>query len=91
MTALIGPSGSGKSTLATMLARFQEPDTGRVLLSGRDIRSLPEQELYRQVAFVLQNAQILRESVRENIRLAVPQATDEQVIEAARKAQIWTI
>ena len=89
VTALIGPSGSGKSTLATMLARFQEPDTGRVLLSGRDIRSLPEQELYRQVAFVLQNAQILRESVRENIRLAVPQATDEQVIEAARKAQIW--
>ena len=89
VTALIGPSGSGKSTLATMLARFQDPDAGRVLLDGRDIRSLPEQELYRQVAFVLQHAQILRESVRENIRLAIPQATDEQVIEAARKAQIW--
>ena len=89
VTALIGPSGSGKSTLATMLARFQDPDAGRVLLDGRDIRSLPEQELYRQVAFVLQHAQILRESVRENIRLAIPQVTDEQVIEAARKAQIW--
>lgn len=89
VTALVGPSGSGKSTLATMLARFQDPDTGRVLIGGRDIRSLTEAELYHTVAFVLQHAQILHNTVRENIRLAVPDATDEQVQQAAQKAQIW--
>lgn len=89
VTALVGPSGSGKSTLATMLTRFQDPDTGRVLIGGKDIRTMPEKELYQQVAFVLQRAQILRTSIRENIRLAVPDASDEKIIHAAQQAQIW--
>lgn len=89
VTALVGPSGSGKSTLATMLARFQDPDKGCVLIDGTDVRAMSEEQLYRSVAFVLQRAQILRASIRDNIRLAVPDADDERVIEAARRAQIW--
>lgn len=89
VTALVGPSGSGKSTLATMLARFQDPDKGRVLIDGTDVRAMSEEQLYRSVAFVLQRAQILRASIRDNIRLAVPDADDDRVIEAARRAQIW--
>ena len=89
VTALVGPSGSGKSTLATLLARFQDPDSGRVLIGGQDIRSLPEETLYRTVAFVLQRAQILQTSIRENIRLGVPDATDEQIRTVAVQARIW--
>lgn len=89
VTALVGPSGSGKSTLATLLARFQDPDSGRVLIGGQDIRSLPEDELYRTVAFVLQRAQILQTSIRKNIRLGVPDATDERIRVVAEQARIW--
>ncbi|MGJ9712993.1 ABC transporter ATP-binding protein [Actinotignum sp. GS-2025d] len=89
VTALLGPSGSGKSTLATMLARFRDPDSGRVLLDGRDLRTLPEKDLYARVAFVLQDAQMLRMSVRDNIRLARPHADDAAIEQAARAANIW--
>lgn len=89
VTALVGPSGSGKSTLAMMLARFQDPVSGRVLIDGRDVRTFSEEELYSTVAFVLQQAQVLDNSVRENIRLAVPNASDEQIRRAAEQANIW--
>lgn len=88
VTALVGPSGSGKSTLAMLLARFDDPRSGRILVGGRDIRELSTRELYRRVGFVLQEARMLRLSVRENIRLARPEATDEQIWEAARAARI---
>lgn len=87
-TALIGPSGSGKSTLATLVARFADPDQGRVLIGGVDVRQIPTADLYRQVAFVLQDPQLLRISIADNIRLGRPEATDEQVRTAARQAQI---
>ncbi|MDK8283692.1 MAG: ABC transporter ATP-binding protein [Actinotignum timonense] len=89
VTALLGPSGSGKSTLATMLARFRDPDSGRVLLDGRDLRTLSEKDLYKRVAFVLQDAQMLRMSVRDNIRLAQLDADDAAIEQAARAANIW--
>ena len=89
VTALVGPSGSGKSTLAMMLARFQDPLSGRVLIDGRDVRTFSEEELYSTVAFVLQQAHVLDNSVRENIRLAVPNASDEQIRAAAEQANIW--
>ncbi len=89
VTALLGPSGSGKSTLATMLARFRDPDSGRVLLDGHDLRTLSEKDLYKRVAFVLQDAQMLRMSVRDNIRLAQPDADDAAIEQAARAANIW--
>lgn len=88
VTALIGPSGSGKSTLATMLARFQDPDAGAVSIGGVDIRELSTEELYRTVSFVLQNPQLPRISIRDNIALARPAATDSEVLAAARAARI---
>lgn len=88
VTALVGPSGSGKSTLATLLARFHDVDQGRILLGDVDLRNVETAELYRQVGMVLQDVQLLRASVADNIRLARPDATLEQVREVARAAQI---
>ena len=88
VTALVGPSGSGKSTLAMLLARFNDPDSGAIALGGVGLRQIPPSELYRHVAFVLQDPQLLGISIRDNIALAKPDATDEQVREAARKAHI---
>jgi ATP-binding cassette subfamily B protein len=88
VTALIGQSGSGKSTMATMLARFQDPTSGAVRVGGVDLRDLTTRDLYRTVSFVLQDPQLLRVSVRENIRLARPDASDAEVLEAARAANI---
>jgi ATP-binding cassette subfamily B protein len=88
VTALVGASGSGKSTLAVLAARFMDPDRGRVLVGGRDVRDIPADQLYRTVSFVLQNPQLLRMSLRDNIRLAQPRATDDQVWAAAQSACI---
>lgn len=88
VTALLGPSGSGKSTLATLIARFADPEAGSIRLGGVDLRQLSEQTLYDNVAFVLQDAQLLRASVRDNIALGRPQATLEEIREAARLAHI---
>ena len=88
VTALVGPSGSGKSTLAALLARFHDVQQGSITVDGQDIRSLSPDELYRRIGFVLQETQLVHGSVRDNIALAVPDATDEQVHNAAREAQI---
>ncbi|QPK78997.1 ABC transporter ATP-binding protein [Corynebacterium lizhenjunii] len=88
VTALIGPSGSGKSTAATMLARFQDPDEGAITIGGVDIRQLSFASLYRTVAFVLQDPHLLQLSIRDNIRLARPAVTDEEVWAAAEAAHI---
>jgi ATP-binding cassette subfamily B protein len=88
VTALVGPSGSGKSTLATLVARFHDPDAGTVRIGGVDIRELAEADLYTQVGFVLQDPQLVMASVADNIRLARPQATDDEVRRAAVAARI---
>jgi ATP-binding cassette subfamily B protein len=88
VTALVGPSGSGKSTLATLVPRFHDVDTGRVLIGGVDVRRIATAELYRHVGFVLQDVQLLRATVADNIRLSRPEATDGEVRRAARLAQI---
>ncbi|MEM9204542.1 MAG: ABC transporter ATP-binding protein, partial [Actinomycetota bacterium] len=88
MTALVGPSGSGKSTLAKLLCRFWDPTAGSVQLGGVDLRQISRDELYRNVGFVFQDVQLLRMSVAENIALARPDATRDEVEAAARTAQI---
>ncbi|MEO6794007.1 MAG: ABC transporter ATP-binding protein/permease [Mycobacterium sp.] len=88
VTALVGPSGSGKSTLAALLARFHDVDSGTITVDGRDIATMTADELYSRVGFVLQETQLVHGSVRDNIALAVPDATDSQVQAAARAAQI---
>ncbi|WP_099023278.1 ABC transporter ATP-binding protein/permease [Mycolicibacterium palauense] len=88
MTALVGPSGSGKSTLAALLARFYDVDDGAILVDGDDIRALSADDLYRRVGFVLQESQLLRGTVTDNIALADPGADPDTVRSAALDAQI---
>lgn len=88
LTALIGPSGSGKSTLASLVARFDDPDSGSIKLDGVDLRELSSDALYDRVSFVLQDSMLLNASVRRNIALGRPDASLDQVREAARLAQI---
>src|SRR5699024_789271 len=80
VTAVVGPSGSGKSTLAALLARFHDVDTGTIRVGGRDIRTLPPDELYSLVGFVLQDPQLVHASVHDNIALAVPDASRDRII-----------
>ncbi|MGC3955524.1 MAG: ABC transporter ATP-binding protein [Propionicimonas sp.] len=90
VTALVGPSGSGKSTIAGLIARFFDPDQGRVLLGGVDLREAGSTVVHRTVGVVLQDAQLVRLSVADNIRLGRPDATDAEVRRAAAAAQIAT-
>lgn len=88
VTALVGASGSGKSTLATLVARFADPDRGSVRIGGIDVRDIAPEVLYRHVSFVLQDPQLLNISVRDNIALGVPGASDEAIWTAAAAARI---
>lgn len=88
VTAIVGPSGSGKSTLVQLLPRFFDPTHGAVVLGGVDLRELGSRELYRRVSFVFQDVRLLRASIAENIALAVPHADPDDVVRAARLANV---
>ncbi|MGV0785917.1 ABC transporter ATP-binding protein [Mycolicibacterium sp. XJ2] len=88
ITALVGPSGSGKSTLATLVPRFHDVTAGAVRVGDVDVRDIAPAELYRHVGFVLQDVQLLGISVADNIRLGRADATDEDVVAAAKAARI---
>ncbi|MDC7704344.1 ABC transporter transmembrane domain-containing protein [Vogesella indigofera] len=84
--ALVGPSGAGKTTLFQLLLRFYDPQVGRITLNGVDIAQLDPQALRRHIGIVLQDTVIFGASALENIRYGRPEATDEEVIAAARAA-----
>ncbi|MDO5298025.1 MAG: ABC transporter ATP-binding protein [Clostridia bacterium] len=86
-TALVGPSGSGKSTLARLISRFWDVDAGEIAIGGVNIKNMPLGQLADMVSFVAQDNFLFRCSLRENIRLGKPDATDEEVYAAARAAQ----
>ena len=86
-TALVGPSGGGKSTIARLAARFWDVTGGTITLGGRDIRELPLKQLSREISFVTQDNFLFDCSLKENIRLGRPGASDEEVFAAARAAQ----
>ena len=86
-TALVGPSGGGKSTIARLAARFWDVTDGSITLGGRDIRELPLKQLSREISFVTQDNFLFDCSLKENIRLGRPGASDEEVFAAARAAQ----
>jgi ATP-binding cassette subfamily B protein IrtA len=88
VTAVVGPSGSGKSTLVQLLPRFFDPTHGSISLGGVDLREIGSDELYRQVSFVFQDVRLLRASVADNIALAVPNADPDDVVRAAKLANI---
>ena len=88
VTAIVGPSGAGKSTLARLLLRFFDPDAGRITLGGVDLRQLDSTQLYRHVGFVLQEVRLIHASLRDNIALGRPTASQEDIEQAARIANI---
>ena len=85
--ALVGASGAGKSTVTSLLLRLYDVENGRVLLDGQDIRDITQDALRRQIAMVRQETAMFNRSARENIRYGYPDATDEQVIRAAKQAE----
>jgi ATP-binding cassette subfamily B protein len=87
-TALVGETGSGKTTLAYLVARLYEPQRGAVSIDGTDIRDLTLASLAATVGLVSQETYLFHASIRENLRFACPQATDEEIEDAARAAQI---
>lgn len=88
VTALVGPSGSGKSTLAALLLRFHDVSGGAIRVGGVAVAEVDPAELYRQVGFVLQDVQLLHASVRDNVRLGRPEATDSDIEKACVAARI---
>lgn len=87
ITALVGPSGSGKSTIANLIPRFWDVTEGTIKIGGADIRNIPSELLMDQVSFVFQDTYLFFDTLYENIRVGKPDATEEQVIAAARAAQ----
>ncbi|MBO3769752.1 MAG: ATP-binding cassette domain-containing protein [Thermoproteota archaeon] len=82
--AIVGPTGAGKSTIINLLARFYDPDSGRILVNGQDLRNIRIQSWRSKLSIVLQDSFLFPMSVKENIRFGKPDASDEEVIAAAK-------
>ncbi|NOX92976.1 MAG: ABC transporter ATP-binding protein [Gammaproteobacteria bacterium] len=87
--ALVGPSGSGKSTLAALLLRFYDPQQGRILIDGEDLREVSIASLRRNVAVVWQESFVLNDTIRANLLMARPDATEEQLMTACQRSHAW--
>ena len=85
--ALLGPTGSGKSSIINMIPRFYDPTEGRILLDGHDIRTATLHSLRSQIGIVLQESTLFATTIRENIAFGRPDATEEEIVEAAQAAQ----
>jgi ABC-type multidrug transport system fused ATPase/permease subunit len=85
---IVGPSGAGKSTLLSLVARFYDPTRGRVMVDGEDLRDLRLKDMYKKVAIVTQDPFLFSTTIRENILSGRPDATQEELEEAARAAEI---
>mgnify|MGYP000914208755 FL=1 len=85
-TALVGPSGSGKTTLCYLIARFWDVDQGSISLDGHDVRDYSYDSLIRNFSFVFQSVYLFEDTIANNIRFGKPEASQEEVIEAAKKA-----
>lgn len=89
--AFVGPSGGGKTTLANIISRFFDPQKGRVLVGGADVKDIAKEELMNTVSFVFQNSRLIKASVFENVRMGRPDATREEVRQALNAAQCMDI
>lgn len=87
ITALVGPSGAGKTTIARLLPRFWDVNEGKITIGGVDVRSFTPENLMQYVAFVFQDTFLFAQSIADNIRLGNPNATMEEIVEAAKVAQ----
>lgn len=89
--ALVGPSGGGKSTTAQLIARFFDVTSGSIKIGGKDIKDISSSELMNKISFVFQDSKLLKTSIFENVRMAKPEATEEEVLAALKKAQCMDI
>ena len=87
ITAIVGPSGGGKSTIANLISRFWDVSDGKITIGGVDVRDMAQDELMHQVSFVFQDIFLFKQSILDNIRMGNENATEEQVIAAAKAAQ----
>lgn len=85
--AIVGPSGSGKTTLCNLIARFWDVDEGQVLIGGQDVKNYTADSLMKHISMVFQNVYLFHDTIENNIRFGNPDATHEQVVEAAKRAQ----
>ena len=85
--ALVGPSGGGKTTLASLIARFWDVKSGSIKIGGADVKNIPVNSLMNYVSYVFQDSKMLKMSIKDNIRMGKPDATDEEIMNALRDAQ----
>jgi len=86
VTAFVGASGSGKTTIASLVMRFFDPDEGRILLDGIDLKDLAQRDVRSYMGLVSQDAYLFADTIRENLRYAKPDATDEEMVSACEAA-----
>ena len=86
IVSIVGESGSGKTTLCNLIARFWDVDAGRITVGGKDVRDFKLDSLMKNISMVFQNVYLFADSIENNIKFGCPDATHEQVIEAAKKA-----
>ena len=84
---MVGPSGGGKSTIASLIQRFYDVDEGEIAINGVDIRNIETKTLMNKIAYVFQNGKLLKTSILENVRLARPSATKQEVLHALHLAE----
>ena len=87
--AVVGPSGGGKTTLCQLIPRFYDVTAGAVYIDGRDVRKVTQSSLHRAIGIVQQDVFLFADTIMENIRYGRPGATDEEVTEAAKRAEIY--
>jgi len=89
--AFVGPSGGGKSTLAALIARFFDPQSGKISIGGANVKDIDKSELMDTVSFVFQNSRLIKGSILDNVRMGKPNATDGEVLAALSAAQCMDI
>jgi ATP-binding cassette subfamily B protein len=91
MTAIVGPSGAGKTTMSALLPRLYDVTRGAITIDGEDIRDFTVQSLRDSIGVVMQDAHLFHETIAENLRYAKEDATESEMIEACKAAQIWEL
>jgi ATP-binding cassette, subfamily B, bacterial len=91
LTALVGPSGAGKTTITNLVSRLYDPDEGNVRIGGYDIRDVTQDSLHDVVGVVTQDAHLFHDTIRANLAYARPGATEQELADACRAAQIWDL